>query len=174
MIILFWGSALFVFAFLLHLMLWKIRVPKRQTKAILQIFLAVLFIGIIILWNMPNDSVLWQIALPVGLLEYIHIVLFFISLKLAYMITYSAIEADSPSLVIMMAIANAEPKGLEKKDFDELMTDDKLVKPRIKDILLNKMAEIVGDKYVLTPKGAVFVGIFIIYRKIMKISRKGG
>jgi len=90
------------------------------------------------------------------------------------MITYSAIEADSPSLVIMMAIANAEPKGLEKKDFDELMTDDKLVKPRIKDILLNKMAEIVGDKYVLTPKGAVFVGIFIIYRKIMKISRKGG
>jgi len=172
--ILFWGSALFVLAFLIHLVLWKIRVPKRQTKAILQIFFVVLLIGIIVLWNIPNDPVLWEITPPASLLEYIHISLFFISLTLAYMITYSAIEADSPSLVIMTTIANAEPKGLEKENFDKLMTDDKLVKPRIKDILLNKMAEMDGDKYVLTLKGTLFASIFIIYRKIMRMSRKGG
>ena len=172
--ILFWSSVLFVLAFIIQLVLWKIRLPKRQTKVILQIFFTVLFMGNLVLWNIPNDPVLWKITPPASLLEYIHISLFFISLTLAYMITYSAIEADSPSLVIMTAIANAEPNGLDKKCFDELMTDDKLVKPRIRDLLLNKMAEMDGDKYVLTPKGVLFARFFIIYRKTMNISHKGG
>lgn len=90
------------------------------------------------------------------------------------MITYSALEADSPSLVIVTTIANAGPNGLDKKYFDELMNDDILVKPRIRDLLLNKMAEMEGDKYVLTPKGVLFARIFIVYRKIMNVSRKGG
>jgi len=174
MTILFWGSALFVFAFLVHLILWKVRLPKRQTKAILQIFFSVLFMGIIVLWNMPNDSALWGITPPSGLPEYIHISLFFISLTLAYMITYSAIEADSPSLVIVTTIANAGQNGLDKQKFDELMNDDILVKPRIRDLLLNKMVEMAEDRYILTSKGVLFARIFIVYRKIMNVSRKGG
>ena len=90
------------------------------------------------------------------------------------MITYSALEADSPSLVIITTIANAGSNGLDKKSFDELMNDNVLVKPRIRDLLLNKMVEMDGDRYVLTPKGILFARIFIIYRKIMNVSRKGG
>lgn len=172
--ILFWGSALFVFAFFVHLVLWKIRLPKRQTKVILQIFFAVLTVGIIVLCNLPDNPVFWEITPPVSFAEYIQISLLFISLTLAYMITYSALEADSPSLVIVTTIANAGPNGLDKKCFDELMNDNILVKPRIRDLLLNKMAKMDGDKYVLTPKGVLFARIFIIYRKIINVSRKGG
>ena len=61
-----------------------------------------------------------------------------------------------------------------KKKFDEYMNDNILVKPRIRDLLLNKMVVMDEDRYVLTPKGALFARIFIIYRKIMNVSRKGG
>lgn len=172
--ILFWGSALLILSFFIHLVLWKVRLPKRQTKTILQIFFAVLIIGILVLCNLPDSPVFMGITPPVSFAEYIQISLFFISLTLAYMITYSALEADSPSLVIVTTIANAGPNGLDKKYFDELMNDDILVKPRIRDLLLNKMAEMEGDKYVLTPKGVLFARIFIVYRKIMNVSRKGG
>ena len=174
MITLFWSSALFVLAFFIHLVLWKVRLPKRQTKAILQIFFATLFVGIFILWNLPNDPIVWKIPPPVHLREYIHISLFFISLTLAYVISYSALEADSPSLVIVAYIANAGSNGLDKKCFDELMNDNILIKPRIRDLLLNNMVERDGEKYVLTAKGILFVRIFIIYRKIMNVPHKGG
>ena len=174
MTILFWGSALFISAFLIHLVLWKIRLPKRQTKTILQIFFAVLIIGILVLCNLPDSPVFWGITPPVSFAEYIQISSFFISLTLAYMITYSALEADSPSLVIVTTIANAGQNGLDKKKFDELMNDNILVNPRIRDLLLNKMVEMDEDRYVLTPKGALFARIFIIYREMMNVSRKGG
>lgn len=172
--ILFWGSALLILAFVIHLILWKIRLPKRQTKTILQIFFAVMIFGIFVLCNLPDNPVILGISPPVSLAEYIQISLFFVSLTLVYMITYSALEADSPSLVIVTTIANAGPNGLDKQCFDELMNDNILVKPRIRDLLLNKMAKMDGDKYVLTPKGVLFARIFIIYRKIMNVSRKGG
>jgi hypothetical protein len=172
--ILFWGSTLYITAFFIHLVIWKIKLPKRQTKTILQIFFAVLFVGILVLWNLPDNPVFWGMSPPVSIAEYIHISLFFISLTLAYMITYSAVEADSPSLVIVTTIANAGQNGLGKKKFDEYMNDNILVKPRIRDLLLNKMVVMDEDRYVLTPKGALFARIFIIYRKIMNVSRKGG
>ncbi|GJQ57648.1 MAG: hypothetical protein D8M57_00215 [Candidatus Scalindua sp. AMX11] len=174
MTILFWGLALFASAFVIHFVLWKIRLPNRQIKAILQIFFTVLVVGILLLWSVPDTSIFCGIAPPTSFAEQIHISLFFISLTLAYMITYTALEADSPSLVIMTAINDAGPDGLDKKCFDKLMNDDILVKPRIRDLLLNKKVKMDGDRYVLTPKGVLFAQIFITYRKIMNVSHKGG
>ena len=106
-------------------------------------------------------------------LLYIASSLFFISLALAYIISYSGVEADSPSLVMTLTIANAGPEGLDKKEFDKIMTNDILVKPRIRDLLLDKMAYKEGDKYKITPKGILFARIFIIYRKLLN-AQKGG
>ncbi|MCP4989956.1 MAG: hypothetical protein GY928_29085 [Colwellia sp.] len=172
--ILFWGAALFTSAFVIHLVLWKIRLPKRQIKTILQIFFAVLAVGIIALWNLPDTVSFCGITPPACLPEYIQISMFFISLTLAYMITYTALEADSPSLVIMMVINAAGTCGLDKESFDELMNDDILVIPRIRDLILNKKVKMDGDRYVLTPKGVLFARIFVTYRKIMNVSHKGG
>lgn len=111
---------------------------------------------------------------PDTLSEYLHIFLFVTSFTLAYMITYSALEADSPSLVMIMSIANAGPNGLPKEQFEQLMTDEMLSIPRIRDLLRDKMIFVEKGKYKLTLKGLVFVHIFIVYRHILNISQKGG
>lgn len=74
---------------------------------------------------------------------------------------------------MVMTIARAGSKGLDKKSFDQLITDDVLIKPRIRDLVVDKMVFIDKDKYRLTPKGVIFAKIFIIYRKLLKASKGG-
>jgi len=140
----------------------------------LQIFFTTLVAGIFVMGSVSLSFNLFHLSSPLNFWEYLHVCLFFISLTLAYMITYSALEADSPSLVMVMAIRSAGPEGLDKKKFGQLMSDDTLVMPRIKDILLDKMARVDGDKYRLTPKGILMARIFIFWRKLINAPEGGG
>jgi len=121
------------------------------------------------------QSYISRIGLPVlsTLPEYEMVFLYFISLTLAYIITYSAIEADSPSLAIVLTINSAGSYGLEEEVLDKIMTNDILVKPRIRDLIIDKMVYVDGEKYKLTPKGLLLVRTFIFYRKILN-TEKGG
>ena len=172
--VLVFGLTIFCLAFMVHLIVWKIRLPKRQVKTMLLLFFATLLSSLIILWSAPASFKLLNLAAPDDIWEYLHICLLFISLTLAYMITCSALEADSPSLVMVMAINNAEPDGLDKMRFKELMSDETLVMPRINDILIDGMAYMDGDRYCLTPKGALMARIFIFYRKLINAPEESG
>lgn len=171
--VLFWGFFFFGFAFLLHLIVWRIRLPKRQTKALLLLFLGTLPLGFGILWSMQHILAI-EVFVPSSLSEYFHIFLFVLSFTLAYVITYSALEADSPSLVMIMSIAGSGSEGLPKKQFAQQMNDEILVVPRVRDLLRDNMIVIEDGKYKLTLKGLVFVRIFIFYRRMLKLSQKGG
>jgi hypothetical protein len=172
--VLVFGFTIFCLAFMVHLIIWKIRLPKRQVKTMLLLFFATLLSSTLILSNAPASFKFFNLTAPDNIWEYLHICLFFISLTLAYMITYSALEADSPSLVMVMAINNAEPEGLDKNKFGELMSDETLVMPRIRDVLTDKMAYMDGDRYRLTPKGAFMARMFILWRRLINAPEDGG
>jgi hypothetical protein len=173
MSVLFYGVSLIILTFFIHLLLWKIRLPRHQTKALLEIFIGTLIAGIFVLWKFSCYIELFIISPPETIYEYFQLSLFFISLALGYIITYSAIEADSPSLVMVMTIADAGSKGLDKNVFEQKMNDDILVIPRIEDLIRDKMIYPDGDAYKLTPKGILFVNIFVVYRKIIKAGKGG-
>lgn len=170
--IFFWSVLSLAIAFALHLVVWKIRLPLRQTKAMLLIFFGTQ-LTIMVFWAANPAFVLLGVTAPTQCAEYLHIALFFTSVTLAYMITYSALEADSPSLIMALAVARAGAKGFPKTTFDATMTDDILVKPRIEDLLLDQMAYLEGGKYRLTRKGILFARVFILYRNLLK-AHKGG
>ncbi len=163
MTVLIWGIMLSGAAFLIHLLVWKIRLPKRQTKVLLQIFFGTFLLGSFLLWSLEYGRIS----------ECIHIFLWGTALTLAYMITYSALEADSPSLVMITSIAS-EPDGLSKARFEQLMSDDILIMPRIRDLLRDQLAYQDGGYYKLTPKGRLFARIFIGHRQVMNANHKGG
>lgn len=173
MLVFLYSLILFSMAFTLHLALWKIYLPKRQTKVLLQIFFGTLIVGILFLTNISSFVSVSGNLVPQKTSEYLHICLFFISLTLSYMITYSALEADSPTLVMVMTIEKAGQEGLDKKEFEQKLSDDILVKPRIKDLVTDKMAYLDGEKYKLTSKGVLFARIFIFYRRLLN-APKGG
>ena len=172
MSVLIFGSSVFFVYFLIHLIIWKLKVPKRQTIALLKIFfltlvLFVIFMIISSLSGQCNDYI------PKNMSDYLHIFFLSLSLNLAYIITYTALEADSPSLVIILSIAEAGLNGISKKEFEQKMNNDILVNPRIKDLLLDKLVYLDSNIYKLTKKGILFISIFIIYRNLLN-APKGG
>ncbi len=173
MLVLLYSLLLFSMAFVFHIVLWKTRLPKRQTKVLLQIFFGTLIIGVLSLISISLLIPEFDNLIPMKPPEYLHICLIFASLTLSYMITYSALEADSPTLVMVMTIAKAGVEGLDKKEFDQRLNDDLLIKPRIRDLTIDKMAYIYGDKYKLSRKGILFARIFIVFRKLLNASKGG-
>lgn len=173
MLVLIYSLLLFSTAFIFHVVLWKIRLPKRQTKVLLQIFFGILSAGILSLICISFFVSEVDNIVPQKIPEYLHICLIFISLTLSYMITYSALEADSPTLVMVMTIEKSGDRGLDKEEFDSILNDDLLIKPRIRDLITDKMAYLDGEKYKLTSKGVLFARIFILYRRLLK-APKGG
>jgi hypothetical protein len=155
---------IFATAFLLHLLIWRIKLPKiRQTKILLEIFYVVLFSAFFI----------FSLLQTFNLTNYLHIFLSYTALVLAYIVTYSAVEVDSPSLVMINYIAKKDQEGLPKEEFDRLMTDDLLILPRLRDLLSEGLVSLDQNKYKLTSKGRRIIKIFLFYRYLLALGKGG-
>lgn len=164
--------AIFILALAIHLAVWKLHLPKNQKRALLGIFLGIFFAALFGIRILSQFAVLAQIS-PQSL-EYLQIFIFYISLVLAYMVTFSAIEVDSPSLMIVENIASKGSAGLDKEELGRMMRDDLLVLPRIKDLVDDGIVYLESGKYKLAPKGVPIARLFIFYRNLMGIREKGG
>lgn len=169
---LFWGNLVFFSFFAAHVAVWKIRLPARQTKTLLLILFAGLASSLAAFAAFPGLALL-SVPVPRGYAELTAVGLYVTSFILAYMITYSAVEADSPTLVMMKAIAEAGAAGITREDFFSAMNDSVLVEPRLRDLLTDKMAVLSSGKYVLTRKGRLFASIFTAYRALLGLGKGG-
>lgn len=159
MSLLFYGILTFFVALLIHLMVWRICLPKKNRALILaNVFFWTLVLGLVAVRGIP------------GYLDYI---VLYCCLAAAYIVSYPAMEADSPSLMIVRDIAGAGKSGLNKSELYKTMTDEILVVARIKDLLADDLIRVDSGKYVLTSKGRFLAGIFVRFRKLLN-APKGG
>ncbi|MDD5436723.1 MAG: hypothetical protein PHX20_04175 [Candidatus Omnitrophica bacterium] len=172
MSILFYTLSLAGLVFLTHLAIWRIRPPKKQTAALLKIFLFTLVAGTSLLFIFPG-IVRWDILPGRNPFEIVQFFLLFLSIAAAYIVSYPAIEVDSPTLLIINAVFEAGPQGLEKGRLEGMMSDEVLVIPRIKDMLSDNMVYLDGERYRLMPKGLAMARIFSAYRNMIR-GVKGG
>lgn len=147
--------------------------PKNPTKVLLCIFFGTLIIGVFVLWKFSTSFTIFGVLAPRTLCEYLQLSLFVISLTLAYVSTYSGIAADSPSLVMIMNIAKAVVDGLDRERLFGTMTDDVLVKPRIRDLVDAKMVYVDGNKYKIAAKSILFIRILLFYRRLLGLPKGG-
>ncbi len=173
MSVLLYGILLFFLAFISHFFIWEIHLPKNHTGVLLGIYSGVLVIGIFLLRLYGRGIVIFGIHTLSGTAEYVHLCLLYASLTFAYITTYSGIEVDSPSLVIVMDISLAGSDGLPKEKLEQTMNDDLLVKPRVKDLVSGGMAYVEKDKYRLTAKGLFLISIFNFYRRLLHLGKGG-
>ena len=167
MTVLLWSLAAWGSAFAVHLLIWRIRLPRRQTRALLAVFLGW---GAAVVATLAAWSAAWPGArhwLPVSLPELAHVALFHLAATLAYMITYSALEADSPTLVMITAIKTAGPGGMDAREFHRTMTDDLLVRPRLRDLLRDRLAVVESGRYRITPKGRRLARLLAFHRRLL-------
>jgi hypothetical protein len=171
MMTLFWGTVALLLALAVHVVIWRLRPPRYHTRTLLAIFFGslALVVGLLIT-DAPRNTGLPLAASPA---DYVSLFLFVTAWALAYVITYSAIEASSPTLVIISTIAAAGPEGLDEKDLYGMVSDAVLVEPRIDDMVRDGLVRLEDGRYCMTSKGRRFVGLFIGYRWLLRLEKGG-
>lgn len=169
-----YGIVLFVMALAVHFLIWRLRAPKNHALALVIIFLAVFAAGVSVLMVFERRALIFNVDPPHAFLEYFRLFVLFFSLASAYIANYPSIEVDSPSFVMMSAIDKAGGKGFHEAGFAQMMTNEKLVVPRVDDLVAGNMAVVRDGKYVLTPRGKFFAWVFSKHRQAMGKMEKGG
>lgn len=167
-----WGLGLWLLGFLAHLAAWRVRTPRRQTRALLAIFFGVLAAGVTV-WAARGPQASWPAPTPTTAAECLAAALLTASLALAYVISYSALEADSPTLVMVRMIAQAGRAGLPRAQFHRQLTDELLVLPRLADLVRDGLVELRDGRYRLLPKGRRLVTVFLLFRRVLGAGKGG-
>lgn len=165
------GALLSVLPFVLHWALWRVYLPRRQTRAIVLLTLAVDAASLLgLAWSQGTLAGAPGAPSPV---VYAHLGLFMFGMLCAYVITYSALEADSPTLVMVQMLYEAKPQGLEVEKFLARLGDAVLVLPRVRDLERDGMAEVRQGRYVLTPKGRLMAQGFTRFARLLRVGLGG-
>jgi hypothetical protein len=172
--ILLFGLVSFALSLTVQLVVWRIRIPVRQAKALLVLFAAspFLLLAALVLASGPFPAV-GVLMIPRGPWEILHTALLVGSLTGAWLITYSAVEVDSPSLHIVHAVAAAGDSGIAETELRALFPDELLLYPRIDDLVTDRMVEVDAGAYRLTAKGAWLALLFSVYRRILGLGMGG-
>jgi hypothetical protein len=172
--ILAWGLSLPFFAFLLHLVIWKVRLPYKQTRALTLIFYGTFLVWVLFAVRALTQNTEFSQYIPSSLAEYVHIFFLFNFLTFVYIGFYTLLEVDSPSLLIVRTIRDGGELGVEKAVLHQSLGDEVLVIPRVQDLLRDNMAILKEGKHIITPKGSAMIRFLQYHRKLIGIDQKGG
>jgi hypothetical protein len=146
------GAGLLVLAFLVQLAIWRLALPKSQTRALLVLFTCIPPVVFGVAWGLHHPIVL---SLP----EFAGVGLFYVSCALAYIVLYSAIEMQSPTLAIVTYLAAGSAGITDEALFARFGRDDTL-RSRILAIEQGGWIQRNGDTITLTPSGRFYAGLF--------------
>lgn len=155
--------ALLVVSFLAQIVLWKIRLPDQQIRALLIIF-AIVF-G---LW------LVGALVFSVALLEVLHVGLFYLSISLCYVITYSAVEADSPTLSLIHLLGGKRAQGCSGDEIARFLTQHSFVRARLAALVHSGLIREQNGRYVIAGKHSIAFRIILGFRKVYGSIPKGG
>ena len=163
MLIFFITCVLFAAALGIQIILWKVRLPKRQMPALLLILGLVFVVG--------SAATL---ALSVPFLDVLHIALFYVSVSLAYTITYSAIEADSPTLSLMRFLSERPEDGVPAEEIASFFAARPFVQARLAALVRSGLIREQKGRYLLAGKQSLPFRVILGYRKLYGTISKGG
>ena len=157
------AGALFL-AWIVHLASWRWRLPRAQLKALLVIFAVV--------WALAALSVLAGVAgagslapgSPVG---FLYFCLIYWSAALCYVITYSAMEGDSPTLSLTRHLHRRGDEGVSHEEIEEFFRQRPFVGARVKALITDNIFIEEQSGYRLSPGRYLFFRLILGYRRIV-------
>jgi hypothetical protein len=155
-------------AFVVHWILWRVHVPRRQTAALLVIFSGTLAAGLAAASSTVSGS--WRLD---GWWETLHVALFHISTMLAYVVAYSALEERSPSMSILVRVADSRNAGTPRREIEAALKALSPVEVRLRALVRDGMVKQLGREYELTAKGRRWAAVFSSWRRILGFGKGG-
>lgn len=168
-------SALLAFSFLFvaHLVVWRIRRPAGHYTGLSVLCLAVLVASLGSLYSLHSMISASAGFLPVTAVDYFNFVMLYTALALSYVCTYPAVQADSPTMLILLLVEQAEPKGLTLEEMVCQLNDQVLVVPRLQDLVTGNLVGLHGGRYVIGSRGMLLAKMHVFYRALLKMEKGG-
>ncbi|MCE9605456.1 MAG: hypothetical protein K8U03_11210 [Planctomycetia bacterium] len=156
------GVGLFSAAFALHVVVWRLHRPRRPYVALATLFLVVVPAVAAVAGALCGVSP----SLFGGWSGLVSALLCHVALSLAYIVTYTAIESDSATLTIALALARAGEKGRSQADIQNLFDDDFVIGARLKSLVDTGYLRLQGDRLTITEQGR---GVASLYRLVRRL-----
>lgn len=159
------GLTTFVITLCAHVAWWRWRRPRSDLRGLIVVFIVVpLVLGCLVWWSVrPFDHV-----------DLLGAMLLHLALASAYIQTYPAAQAASPSLQILLALGAHRADGLTPDELSARFTQSHLVGARVDDLLANGLLRRVEGGYALTGSATRLVRFFVAFRTLLGLSEKGG
>jgi hypothetical protein len=151
-------SLALVLAFLLvHVLIWRLFPDRRSIGVLVGLSLAVLILGV----------TFWEIiSARCNLGEALLMVQFHIFATLAYIVGYSGVEEESPSLMILKLASRAGSRGIAKSEIEDLINNNFILERRLGPMKTAGLIIQEGESLILSPKGQILSSAFSIFRSI--------
>jgi hypothetical protein len=168
MSVLFAAVGLFAGALLVHIVVWRICVPKQQAGTLVVIILMVGILGFSLLFSFGLEDVgLYGARLLLGIGV-------FGGLATIYLILFSAIEADSPTLTMINLIQARGIRGIREDELRLAMSRYSYVEARIDQLLQDKLVIETAHGLQIQPSGRWLCTFILFYRRLLLRSHAGG
>jgi hypothetical protein len=158
------GVGLFVLAFAAHVAWWRRGRPRRSGQTLICLLTVVILVG----WGVALTAASGvTTSVPPDIFAWLQALVLALALAASYVMTYPALEIESPTLVIIEVIAQRGNQGIEVDEFHRCLDDSVLVLPRIQDLVDEGLAVLRDGRYQATAKGLMLVRVFVAWRKIL-------
>jgi hypothetical protein len=161
------AAGLLALSLVTHLVLWRIRLPKRQTRALLLLFIVVPIVAAIVAIAVDHP-----LALSVP--QTLRIALLYVACMLGYVVCYSLVENQSPTLAIVDYLAVAGKAGRSEADILARFGGGTTIEQRVELMAAGGWVHVHGDDIVLTPEGRKYALLFERGARIFGIELTGG
>ena len=169
MTVLLGGGALWILAYVVHLIVWHIRIPRRQAASLLLCFLTVGAAGAAAIFSLVSAGLL--VSSPLRL---ILTMLFYSSASAIYFLLFSAIEADSPTLTMMAIIGRCGRGGISHDRLIEALNEHAFIRPRLDQMLRDQMLIEIDGRLHAGPRGRLLASVILSYRRLLGEPQAGG
>ena len=157
------AGALFI-AWIVHLSMWRWRLPSAQLKVLVVIFAVV--------WAVAALSVLAGLVRAgpsaVGsLVGFLYFCLIYWAAVFCYVITYSAMEGDSPTLSLTRHLHRRGEEGVSHEEIEDFFRQRPFVGARVKALVTDNVLIEEQGGYRLSPGSYVFFRVILRYRRVV-------
>lgn len=156
---------LLVCAFLLHLSWWRVAVPTSQLKALLFVFFVAWCFAILGAWFSGWRFVSFADGHTV--VGFLYFCLFYWAAALCYVITYSAMEGDSPTLSLTRHLHRKGVAGISHEEVEKFFRQRPFVGARVKALVADNIFIEESGGYRLSPGRYAFFRIILGYRRVV-------
>jgi len=166
------GIIVFSLSFAAHVYIWKAFRPKRQAVLLAALFFAMpaLIFCALFFWSRQGAGERFAASafnlLYALILDYV--------LAAAYLLSYPAAQASSPSLRIVLAAASSMPDGMTEDQIRALFSEEDLFGGHLARLEQEGLVINTGGRWTVSPCGRRTAVFFGRYRRLLGLPEGGG